>query len=180
LAVVFAAGVLAVVPSASTLAVFSSAGALPANAFTTGAVRLSTIPSTAVVAFEVMSPGDATVGRATVLNDGTSRLRYVMQTSVAGAPALAQALELSIKSGVSDCSSGGFGLDGAILYEGPLSEGALGDPEPGGQAGDRTLGPSSAETLCFLARLPLTGSNALQSTSATATFTFDAEQTANN
>jgi hypothetical protein len=178
--VLFAAGFLAVVPPALTRAVFSSAGALPANGFTTGAASLSATPSVAIMALEGMSPGDETIGRATVLNAGTSRLRYAMRTLATGDPALAEALVLSIKRGVSDCSRAGFDADGATLSQGPLSEGALGDPAPGDQAGDRTLDPDSEETLCFQVRLTAAGSNALQGTSATATFTFDAEQTANN
>jgi hypothetical protein len=169
--VLFAAGFLAVVPPALTQAVFSSARALPANGFTTATVRLSATPSTAAVALDGMSPGDETVGRATVFNDGTARLRYRMRASVAGSRALAEALVLSIKSGVSDCSLEGFDAGGEPLYRGPLSAGAM---------EDRTLDPASGETLCLRVSLPMAGSNALQASIATATFTFDAEQTANN
>ena len=42
------------------------------------------------------------------------------------------------------------------------------------------MSPSTNEILCFRASLPLTTGTAYQSASTTATFTFDAEQTANN
>jgi hypothetical protein len=178
--VLFTAGFLAVVPPALAQAVFSSAHALPANGFTTGTVLLSVTPSNVVVALEGVSPGDASFGAATVLNAGTTRLRYSVRTSVAGDTALAEALVLSIKGGVSHCSRSGFDEDGTTLYQGELSDGALGDAAQGDHAGDRALDPASAETLCFRVRLPESGSNAVQRTSVGATFTFDAEQTASN
>jgi hypothetical protein len=56
----------------------------------------------------------------------------------------------------------------------------IGDPTQGGQAGDRTLAAGSSETLCFKASLSLGTTNAYQGATSTYTFTFAAEQTANN
>jgi hypothetical protein len=39
---------------------------------------------------------------------------------------------------------------------------------------------NTSETLCFRVNLPLATGNGFQSATTTATFTFDAEQTANN
>jgi 3-oxoacyl-(acyl-carrier-protein) synthase len=47
-------------------------------------------------------------------------------------------------------------------------------------AGDRALAGLANETLCFKATLPLSTNNTFQNTSTSVTFTFDAEQTANN
>jgi len=54
------------------------------------------------------------------------------------------------------------------------------DVASGAQGGDRALAVSGTETLCFQVSLPLATGNAFTSAASTATFTFDAEQTANN
>jgi hypothetical protein len=71
--------------------------------------------------------------------------------------------------------------DGAIL-NGPaaLASGAFGSSAQGAQAGDRSVAAAASETLCFKVELPLATADAFQSATTTATFTFDAEQTANN
>ncbi len=56
----------------------------------------------------------------------------------------------------------------------------IGSNTQGAQAGDRPLSASASEVLCFAVVLPLSTGNASQGLSNTATFTFDAEQTANN
>ena len=56
----------------------------------------------------------------------------------------------------------------------------VGDPTQGSQAGDRTLNATANEVLCFYVSLPLSAANSSQGASTTTTFTFDAEQTANN
>ena len=73
-------------------------------------------------------------------------------------------------------------FDGTQLYTGVLGAGgaAVGSPAAGGQAGDRTLNGLSNETLCFRIQLPLATGNAYAAATAVTTFTFDAEQTANN
>jgi hypothetical protein len=48
------------------------------------------------------------------------------------------------------------------------------------QAGDRALAGGTSENLCFRATLPLTTGNTFQNASTSVTFTFAAEQTANN
>ena len=50
----------------------------------------------------------------------------------------------------------------------------------GAQAGDRPLAGGTNESLCFKATLPLATGNTFQNTTTNVTFTFDAEQTANN
>ena len=53
-------------------------------------------------------------------------------------------------------------------------------PTQGAQAGDRTLAGLANEVLCFRVSLPLGTGDALQGGTSAATFTFAAEQTANN
>ena len=56
----------------------------------------------------------------------------------------------------------------------------VGNPNQGSQAGDRTLNASASEVLCFYVTLDISAPNSMQGASTTSTFTFDAEQTANN
>src|SRR5262249_24071454 len=56
----------------------------------------------------------------------------------------------------------------------------VGDPTPGFQTGDRNLAAGSNEVLCFRLSLPIGTGNPFQGAATTTTFTFDAEQTANN
>lgn len=95
-------------------------------------------------------------------------------------PDLSGVVQLAIKTGVTTCTADGFALDGTWLYRGPLAGAWVGNPAPGHQAGDRALAALANETLCFQASLPLATGNVYQSTATTATFTFIAEQTANN
>ena len=173
---------------ASSLAVFTSSAAVPANTFTAGTVILNTTPTTAVVTFSNMAPGDQVTAPLTVTNGGTLALRYAVSSVATNADSkgLMGQLVLSIKTGVTTCTTAGFTLSGTSAYSGIL--GALtttkliGDPAVGAQAGDRALPPTTlnSEALCFNVALPLATANAFQGATTTATFTFDAEQTTNN
>ena len=174
------AGVLAGAPWAITQAVWTDSAAVTGNTFSTGSVDISTSPTSALVTFAGMVPGDTVTAPLTVSNAGTLQLRYAMSTSIADSTTLSDGLELQIKSGVTTCSTAGFGTDGTSLYNSTLTAGAIGSTAQGGQAGDRTLNPSASEVLCFQVRLPSNAGTGLQGLSTTATFTFAAEQTANN
>lgn len=181
-----AAGLLAGLASVGS-ALFTSTATIDANTFTTGTVILNTSPTTALVTFANMAPGDQVTAPITVTNNGTLQLRYAV-TSVAtntDAKNLRNQLVLTIKSGVTACTNGGFGTDGTQLYTGVLGSDSpgtnvIGDPTVGQQTGDRALNASANETLCFNVTLPSATSNSYQNTTTTATFNFQAEQTANN
>lgn len=168
-------------------ALFTDSQAVNANAFTTGTVDISTSPTTALVTFSNMAPGDQVTAPITVNNIGTLALRYAV-TSVAtnadGKDLMSQ-LALTVKTGVTTCTNAGFGTDGTVVYTtGVLGSVAgvnlIGNPTAGSQAGDRTLAASASEVLCFNVSLPLSTGNAFQNATTTATFTFAAEQTVNN
>jgi uncharacterized protein YfaS (alpha-2-macroglobulin family) len=127
-----------------------------------------------------MAPGDKVTAPLTVSNAGTMDFRYAMSTSISGSATLASGLELQIKSGVTTCTNAGFDSTGTSVYNSTLTAGAIGSNAQGAQAGDRTLSASGSEVLCFQVRLPSGAGASLQGLSTTATFTFDAEQTANN
>lgn len=179
-----AIGVLVVGVGLGTGAIFTDTQSVDANTFSTGTVDISTDPTTALVTFSDMAPGDQVTNPLTVTNSGSLELRYAVTSSTTEDPLAAQ-LDLTIKSGVSNCTNAGFDADGTVIY-GPADLGStsgvnvIGDPTQGAQAGDRTLAGSASETLCFNVSLPLDTGNAFQSLSTTATFNFQAEQTKNN
>lgn len=175
-----AVGILAGAPWALTQAIFTDSQALASNTFSTGSVDISTSPTSALITYTAMAPGDKVTAPVTVTNGGTLQLRYALTTSISGSSTLSDGLTLAIRSGVTTCSNAGFAADGTSVYSGSLTAGAVGDAAQGSQAGDRTLNASASETLCFQVQLPTTATNSLQSLSATATFTFSGEQTANN
>ena len=128
-----------------------------------------------------MTPGDQVTQPLDVANLGTLPLRYAM-TSTTTEDILASELVLTIKSGVTTCDDANWTTDGTLLYSGILGStgttAVLGSNAQGAQAGDRTLAVATNEVLCFNVTLPM--SAVAQGATTTATFTFDAEQTANN
>ena len=157
---------------ALSLALFTDSQAVTGNAFTTGTIDISTTPATALFTVSNMMPGDTRSQSIGVNNAGTGALRYAISTAVVTGPALAGQLQLEIFAGAT-CT-------GTPLYSGALGSAALGSNVQGAQPGDRSLAGGANETLCFTATLPLATGNSFQNTSTNVTFTFDAEQTANN
>ncbi|MDQ3492397.1 MAG: CalY family protein [Chloroflexota bacterium] len=130
-----------------------------------------------------MMPGSSVTDDVVVENDGSSQLRYSMSTSSTNADTKDLRSQLTLTVKTADVLLGGCTLfDGTQLYSGALgaSAASFGSSATGAQAGDRNLAAAANETLCFRVALPLATGNAYQSASTTTTFTFDAEQTANN
>jgi camelysin-like metallo-endopeptidase len=181
-----AVGILAVVPWAVSQAVYTDSQAVGGNTFTTGTVDISTSPTSALVTFSGMTPGDSTTQPITVTNGGSLEFRYAISSSATNADskALKDQLVLTIKT--VDVTTPGTpcdNFDGTQLYTGDLDSTAgklVGDNAQGAQAGDRTLAASANEVMCFRVELPSGTGNSFQDATTTATFTFDAEQTANN
>ena len=163
---------------ALSLAVFTSTAAVTGNAFTAGTVVIGAAPATAALTAADMVPGDVVNGQITVSNTGTAQLRYAMSSASTNADAkdLRDQLTLVVRTAGTGCGA----FDGAQLYSGALNGAAFGSNAAGGQTGDRTLDAATNEVLCFRATLPLATGNSFQGATTTATFTFDAEQTANN
>jgi hypothetical protein len=136
-----------------------------------------------------MAPGDKVTNDIIVTNAGSLELRYAVTSTTTTDPLAAQ-LDLTIwdeaaESDVGeDCDST---PPGTVLY-GPADLGAtgdgihvIGDPDQGGDPGDRTLAPTPTyEVLCFQVELPIATNDTFQGLTTTATFVFAAEQTANN
>ena len=139
-----------------------------------------------------LMPGDTTRSPVTVENDGTAELRYAVSQSSTNADSkdLRSTLTLAIRtedtgSGNTFAEDGDYCDDanGTVIRAAAVmgaSANVVGDPSQGADSGDRTLAASASETICFYVVLPLAADNTLQSATTTTTFTFDAEQTANN
>lgn len=168
------------------LALFTDTEAVAANAFDTGKIDITTTPTTALVAFTNMMPGDSVTRDLVVTNAAGSQAARYSVSSVAtntDTKGLKDQLVLTIKTGVTTCTNAGFTADGTQLYTGDLDSSAgklIGDVAQGPDAGDRALAVSATETLCFKVSLPIGTGNGFASAASTATFTFGAEQTANN
>jgi len=141
-------------------------------------VILGLNPVTALLTSANMMPGDTVAGSLVVTNSGTGQLRYAMTSASTNADTkgLMNQITLTVKTLGTSCAV----FDGTSLYSGALSAAAFGNPAQGAQAGDRTLNGAANETLCFQANLPAATGNAFQGATTTTTFTFSAEQTANN
>lgn len=159
--------------SALSLATFTDSKT-SSGSFTSGTVVLGTSPATLFTLTSIM-PGDSGSAALTVSNAGTGQLRYAVTSSSTNADSknLRDQIALTVKAGA--CPGAG-----AALFSGALSAAAMGDVTAGNQAGDRTLAAATSEQLCFAWSLPLATGNAFQGAATTTTFTFTAEQTANN
>ncbi len=144
--------------------------------FTTGTIVLTTNPTPTLFNLSNIMPGDSGSATLTITNGGTGALRYAMTSSSTNTDTkgLRDAVALTIKAG--SCPGGGANLSAVAVLNGA----AIGDPTQGAQTGDRTLAGGASENLCFAWSLPLATGNAYQNASTTTTFTFAAEQTANN
>jgi predicted ribosomally synthesized peptide with SipW-like signal peptide len=185
LVVLLLVGVVAAGLGVASNAIWTDSQAVDANVFSAGTVDISTSPTTALVTYSGMAPGDEVTNPITVTNAGSLELRYAV-TNTTTEDTLAAQLDLTIKTGVTTCTNAGFDTDGSVIY-GPADLGSIagidviGDPTQGSQAGDRTLaGSGGNEDLCFNVELPSTTNDTFQGLTTTATFTFEAEQTSSN
>jgi predicted ribosomally synthesized peptide with SipW-like signal peptide len=179
------AGVVALT-AVGTLALFTDQQVLAGNTFNTGTIALTINPTSALVTYSNMMPGDVVTNPLIVGNAGTSSLRYAVSSVATNTDTkgLKDQLVMTIKTidvttPLVPCDN----FDGTLLYTGDLDSTAgkiLGDAAPGSDPGDRTLASGTNETLCFRVSLPLASDNSFQGAATTATFTFDAEQTKNN
>lgn len=186
LAVLVAIGVLALLSGVGGLAVFTDQETIDANAFDSGDVDLTTAPTTALVSFSSMAPGDSVTNSVVVTNAGSMDYRYAISSTATNADTLGLKDALTLTINTIDSTTPGTpcdDFDGTELYTGDLDDGVggllVGDATQGPDGGDRTLTSGNSETLCFRVEL-LSSATGPEGASSTATFTFDAEQTANN
>ena len=182
LSLLFIAGALAFLTTAVGAGLLTSSTSVPENTFTNGTLILGVNPTSTLVTFANMAPGDQVTQPLAVTNHGTLELRYAITSNSTNEDTkdLAAVMQLQIKADVTDCTNMGLGSSGSALYSGTVNAASVGDPTQGPQPGDRTLAAGASEVLCFNASLPLTTTNAYTQATTTTTFNFLAEQTANN
>jgi hypothetical protein len=158
--------IVSVSAGAMSLALFTDTQAVGANAFTAGTIDITASPASALLTSSALMPGDTVNGELTIANAGTATLRYAMTSSSTNTDSLGLAAQMTLVV--------------KTLYTGSLNTAAIGNPAAGADTGDRQLSAATNEHLCFRASLPLASGNAFQGAATTTTFTFAAEQTANN
>jgi predicted ribosomally synthesized peptide with SipW-like signal peptide len=179
-------GVLSLGAGQLSLAVFTDQETVPGT-FSSGSVILDDVKIDALtLSIAGMVPGDTVTDDVVVENDGSVQFRYALSTTSTNpdTKGLRDALTLTVKTidvttPVTPCND----FDGASVLAATVlgaSGAGFGNPAVGAQAGDRVLAAAANETLCFRATLPAGTGNAYQAATTTTTFTFDAEQTANN
>jgi len=166
---------------AYTLALFTDSTASAGNAFVVGTLAIGVSPTSALITLSGMVPGDSTTGTLTVSSTGNATLRYAMTTAATNPDGKALRDQMTLVVKTKDTNTAGCSnFNGTQLFNGSLAAGAIGDPAQGAQGGDRTLAGGASEVLCFRATLPSSTGNSFAGAGTTATFTFSAEQTANN
>ena len=163
-------------------------GSWPLAGFTQGSVRITATPdSDSLLLPGPVAPGDHAVRGITVTNRGSLTLRYAV-TSISTDKGLASWLNLTVWAEAAEADAGdecGEQIPPRTLY-GPGDPGSpagtrvTGDPAQGHHEGDRTLLAGASEKLCFMLAMPLSAGNSFQSSEASPTFHFDAEQTDDN
>lgn len=185
---------LAAIGVSVTGAVFTETDTHGANTFTTGTVNFSqAYTGSELLSASAMAPGDSVGKQVTVTNDGSLELRYALASTV-DTDLLAAQLDMwvwdeaaetdTILNTTCDATPGDLTVSSYLYTQGVLGStggtNVFGDATQGAQAGDRVLAAGDSEVLCFHVELPLATSDTYEGTSTTATFTFEAEQTANN
>lgn len=174
----------------ATGALFTDSQSVGGNTFETGDVEITTSVTTDLVSYTSpkMMPGDSVVDLLTVTNGGTVEMRYAA-TSTTDEDTLAAQLDLVIWDEAEETSSGDSTCDSTppatTLYAtGDLGSttgvNVIGDPAQGANTGDQVLAAAATQDLCFKVSLPSSTGNTYEALSTTATFAFEAEQTANN
>lgn len=190
LMVVTGVAIASIAGGAVSLAVFTDTESVDAT-FTSGSIILD---ATKIDALNLSLganwvPGDSVTGSVDVENDGGNELRYSLNTattSVAGpnGGVLNAALTVEVRTvdtttPLTKCND----FDGTVLHaSGVLGASTImfGNPSATIGTGDRTVAAAATDVLCIKVALPLATGDTFQGATATSTFTFNAEQTANN
>lgn len=166
---------------AMSLALFTDTETVDGT-FTSGTIVLDAAKVDALSLTTSLMPGDQVTDDVVVENDGSAQLRYDVSAASAddsspNGGALYEALTLTVKGADLDVVPDGTpcdDFDGSSV----LATTTLGATTT--VASDRVLNSGTNETLCVRVALPLATGNAYQGAQTTTTFTFAAEQTANN
>ena len=173
-ALLMASAIATIGASAMTLAVFTDTQSATGS-WTSGTIKLGAIsPSTVFTATNIL-PGDGGSQTVVVSNAGTGELRYAMSSLSTSTDTKGLAGQMTLLVKVGTCVA-----PGATIYTGSLSGAFFGSNAQGQDTNDQVVPAASSQSLCFTWGFPIGSGNAFQSANASTTFTFDAEQTANN
>lgn len=165
----------------SSSATVSDVERLTFNRLTAVTVDLEALGGTVPLNFDAMAPGDRATASLTLRNSGSAALRYSLVLE-ADPLAVVQHLRVDVWVPSPDCGEGTSGPPhGATVLAAaqPISAGGstvlLGDPAPGRQPSDRTIGVGGTDRVCVSVRLDRDAPNALQGRTATGVVTALAE-----
>jgi spore coat-associated protein N len=175
---------------AVSLAVFTDTETVDAT-FTSGTIILD---ATKIDALNLALgadwvPGDSVTGSVDVENDGNNTLRYSLNTTSTDASSpngnpFYDALVVEVKTiDATDPLTKCDDFDGADLQTSEVlgaSNVMFGSVSPTVGTGDRTVLAGATDVLCIRVSLPIATAETYQGASSVTTFTFNAEQTANN
>jgi predicted ribosomally synthesized peptide with SipW-like signal peptide len=166
---------------AMSLALFTDTETVDGT-FSSGTIVLDAAKVDALSLTTSLMPGDQITDDVVVENDGTAELRYDVSAasvddSSPNGGALYEALTVTVNGPDVDLVPDGTPCDDFDGSE-VLPSTTLGATTT--VASDRVLASGGNETLCFRVALPDTTGDAYQGAATTTTFTFAAEQTANN
>jgi predicted ribosomally synthesized peptide with SipW-like signal peptide len=175
---------------AVSMAVFTDTETVDAT-FTSGTIILDAtkVDALNLALGDNWIPGDSVTGSVDVENDGTSPLRYSLNTTTtavagAGGGVLNTVLLVEVKTidattPVTKCNE----FDGTALQVSEAlgsSNVMFGSVSPTVGTGDRTVLAAATDVLCIRVSLPIATGDTFQAATAVSTFTFNAEQTENN
>jgi predicted ribosomally synthesized peptide with SipW-like signal peptide len=167
-----------------SLALFTDSVSAAANTFTTGTIHIGILPAATILSDVTMMPGDTVNGSVVVTNTGTAEMRYAVSGSATNTDGKGLASQITVQIRQPDTAGGTTctAFTGTSLFNSvvPYVEGNLIGTFASHPNGGRILAAGAFETLCFRATLPLLTVNAYEGATTTMTFTFYAEQTANN
>jgi hypothetical protein len=154
----------------SSLAIFTDTQSNTGSEFVSGTIDISVTPLTSFFSVPNMMPGDDVTRFVTVANNGTSELRWTVDsTGTTGTGGLMDQIDFQI---------GEMSSTACATWNGASAD-ATGTLASINWA-DQVLAAGDSVGVCFRAELPLSTGNAFQGKNAGTTFQFDAEQTANN
>jgi predicted ribosomally synthesized peptide with SipW-like signal peptide len=169
-----------------SLAMFTDQETVDAT-FAAGSIDLDGTKIAALsLSVPAIMPGDTITDDVVVHNVGSAELRYAMTTASTNTDGLGLRTVLTVTVKTVDVTTPAApcdDFDGTTLVATTAlgaSSGGFGSTAAGDDSGDRTLAAADQETLCVRVALPLATGAAFEGAATTTTFTFDAEQTANN
>jgi hypothetical protein len=163
-----------------SLALFTDSTTRAAS-FTTGTIHIGVTPVATIFSSGTLMPGDVITQAVDVENTGTAQMRYAISANATDADGkdLTGSITVEIQPVNTSCAA----FDGTDFWNAPIpvAETALLGNYLNHPNGGHTLAAGAFDHLCFRATFPksITDPN-LEGAHTDMTFTFYAEQTANN